>query len=664
MRKGRRISVIIPVLNEAKSIGMVLSAIPAWVDERIVVDNGSTDETADIARTSGARVLREDMKGYGAACLKGINGLCKCDIVVFLDGDYSDHPEEMALLVDPIARGEMDFVVGSRIRGKNESGALTPQAIFGNWLSCILMRLIWRVRYSDLGPFRAISYSALKKLGMRDRNYGWTVEMQIKAAIQKLRVCEVPVSYRKRIGKSKISGTIKGVIGAGTKIISTILLSAFHYERGLNQRLIVFTRYPKPGETKTRMIPELGPNGAARLQRCLTEHTLKWVSKLKARKGVSVQIQYDGAKLSLFTEWLGGDWSYRPQVDGDLGRRMSKAFQSAFDEGFERVIIVGIDCPGITAQLVLKAFEALNENDIVLGPANDGGYYMIGMSRMQPSVFDGPDWGTSGVFAETLRIAGNNGMSVHILEYLDDIDRPEDIRVLREIVKGRKDSPKLSIIIPVLNEADFISGQLERLRNVPNAEIIIADGGSSDSSLEVARRFGAKVLSIPECRSEAMNKAAAAAKGDILLFLHADTVLPVNFHDIIRNTVVKNGFSGGAFGFKINGTRRAFRIIDGLVRLRLTLFGLPYGDQGIFTTRRAFRRIGGFRKMEIMEDYEFVKRLKRHGKLYIAKASVRVSPRRWESLGVCRTTIVNQLTILAYCLGVSTKIIARWYRKQ
>ena len=222
MRSGSNIAVIIPVLNEEASIGRVLSAIPQWADDVIVVDNGSTDGTADAARAAGARVILEPRRGYGSACLAGIAALTEPGVVVFLDGDFSDHPEEMHLLVDPIANGEGDLVVGSRTKGTREKGALTPQARFGNWLACALIRLFWRTTYTDLGPFRAIRTSSLRALHMADRDYGWTVEMQIKAARQGMRIQEAAVQYRRRIGRSKISGTVRGVVLAGTKILFTV----------------------------------------------------------------------------------------------------------------------------------------------------------------------------------------------------------------------------------------------------------------------------------------------------------------------------------------------------------------------------------------------------------------------------------------------------------
>lgn len=226
MRNGQRIGVVIPALNEECAIGRVIADIPAWVDEIVVADNGSNDRTADIALASGARVVREAKRGYGAACQAGLGALSNADIIVFLDGDYSDRPQEMALLVDPIANGTADFVVGSRVTGNSEKGALTPHQRFGNWLACRLMRVLFGATYTDLGPFRAISSAGLSQLGMTDRAYGWTVEMQVRALAAGLRVREAPVSYRPRIGISKISGTLKGSLLAGVTILSVIARTA------------------------------------------------------------------------------------------------------------------------------------------------------------------------------------------------------------------------------------------------------------------------------------------------------------------------------------------------------------------------------------------------------------------------------------------------------
>lgn len=236
MRKTARIVCIIPALNEADAISRVISEVPDWVDRVIVADNGSTDATADVAGSAGALVVSEPQRGYGAACLAGIAAADDADVIVFLDGDYSDRPGEMVRLVAPILEDRADMVIGSRVLGTREHGALTPQQVFGNWLATRLIRSFWGVHYTDLGPFRAIRKSSLDALGMADRNFGWTVEMQIKAARKNLRTREVPVSYRRRIGVSKISGTIVGSVKAGTIILQTIAASALADARARRSR--------------------------------------------------------------------------------------------------------------------------------------------------------------------------------------------------------------------------------------------------------------------------------------------------------------------------------------------------------------------------------------------------------------------------------------------
>lgn len=219
-----QVSVIIPALNEEQSIGKVLADIPRPpVSQVVVVDNGSTDSTAEIAREQGAEVVREERRGYGWACLAGMAQAADPDIVVFLDGDYSDYPEELPLLVEPIADDRADVVIGSRMLGEREPGALPPHSRFGNWLAGRMFRALFGAEVTDLGPFRALRWSTLQALQMEDKTFGWTAEMQAKAARDRWRMIEVPVRYRKRLGKSKITGSIVGSAKAGYWIIATIL---------------------------------------------------------------------------------------------------------------------------------------------------------------------------------------------------------------------------------------------------------------------------------------------------------------------------------------------------------------------------------------------------------------------------------------------------------
>jgi glycosyltransferase involved in cell wall biosynthesis len=225
------IKLIIPAFNEENSIAKVINDVPKIVDEIIVVDNNSTDETAKNAKKAGATVLKEVKKGYGFACLSGLDYIAKQTekptIVVFLDGDYSDYPEQLTDIIQPIIEKNIDFVIGARVKNLREKGAMTPQQIFGNWLATTLMKMFFGSKFTDLGPFRAIKYDKLIALKMTDKTYGWTVEMQLKVLRKKMSYIEIPVKYRNRIGTSKVSGTVKGSIFAGIKILSWIFKYSF-----------------------------------------------------------------------------------------------------------------------------------------------------------------------------------------------------------------------------------------------------------------------------------------------------------------------------------------------------------------------------------------------------------------------------------------------------
>ncbi len=225
------IKVIIPAYNEADSIALVINDIPSIVNEIIVVNNNSTDKTAEVAEKAGATVLFQPQMGYGYACLKGMGYVAtlseKPDIIVFMDGDYSDYPEQLIEIVKPIIENNTDFVIGARVRSLQEKGSMTPQQHFGNWLATSLMRILFSAKFTDLGPFRAIKYEKLLDLNMQDKTYGWTIEMQLKALKQNLTYIEVPLKYKKRIGISKVSGTIKGSIFAGVKILGWIFKYSF-----------------------------------------------------------------------------------------------------------------------------------------------------------------------------------------------------------------------------------------------------------------------------------------------------------------------------------------------------------------------------------------------------------------------------------------------------
>ena len=675
MRAEKRIAVIIPALDEAASIGNVLEAIPDWVDEIIVADNGSRDNTADVARQHGARVVYEPRRGYGSACLRGIAALNEADIVVFLDGDYSDHPEQMDRLVDPISTGDADLVIGSRVLGVRERGALAPQARFGNWLACRMIRLFWGVTFTDLGPFRAIRRETLDALGMSDPDYGWTVEMQVKAAARGLRVREAPVDYRRRVGRSKVTGTVRGVIGAGYKIIATILLSAARERFGRSatrmvstetERLIVFTRYPVAGETKTRLIPALGTDGAAACQRAMTEHLLERVCVNFA----TTEIRYTGTNEAHMRAWLGDGCLYAAQGEGDLGARMAQAFHHAFDHGCECVVIIGVDCPDISFGIVRGALDGLRTHELALGPAVDGGYYLIAArrdaARALPALFDGVAWGGAEVYADTEANAQRLGLSTARLALLRDVDVPEDLPVWERAQRRKEARSKtdISVIIPTLNEADRIEAVVHAARGDGNSDVLVVDGGSTDDTVPLAKAAGATVLHANGGRGAQMNRGAAEAAGRMLVFVHGDTVLPEQYATEVRRILSKPCVVAGAFRFATDDPATMMRFFERVAHLRATLLRAPYGDQGLFVSRDTFLAAGGFREWPLLEDYEIVQRLRRRGRIVIANSAAVTSARRWQRRGRWRTFFVNQLIMIGYYAGVAPARLARMYQRR
>lgn len=440
------------------------------------------------------------------------------------------------------------------------------------------------------------------------------------------------------------------------------------------RHIIVFTRFPEPGKTKTRLIPALGPEGAASLQQTMTEHTLATVHQLQRefsfrQESISVDVRFAGGTAALMKQWLGLNWIYTSQGEGDLGDRLLRAFQQAFEQGAKAVLAIGIDCPDITVDILTEAFQKLSTTDMVIGPADDGGYYLIGLSALISDCFQGIEWGTETVRQATLAKATQLTLKVAELQILSDVDRPNDIviweRAFAKSLLNRK--PLLSIIIPTLNEGHRISELLETLTKNQDleaevVEIIVIDGGSTDNTVETACAWHVRVLSSPPGRARQMNTAAQVAKGDTLLFLHADTVLPKTFYSAIANTLAQSNVIAGAFELSIQGQNPTLRLVEWGVKWRSHLFQMPYGDQGLFIKRDVFETLGGFADIPIMEDFELIQRLKRRGKVAIAPVSVRTSGRRWNNLGVWKTTVINQAVIIGYLCGVEPARLANWYR--
>ncbi len=446
----------------------------------------------------------------------------------------------------------------------------------------------------------------------------------------------------------------RDIVGGGCGVFSAIVTA----------RLILMLKFPRPGAVKTRLIPALGAERACELYCALVRHTLATAAELAEHTDIAIEVRLAGASDETAARaWLGDAVAIREQGGGDLGARMERATSAALAEGAVAVVVIGADCPQLTAAHLSAAFAALRDHDLVLGPAEDGGYYLIGLRRPQPALFSGIAWSTATVLAETLAAAQRAALSCHLLERLGDVDEPDDLAVWAETSAAQATGrDRVSVIIPVLNEAAHLPATLASIRRGDPHEVIVVDGGSADGTPELARTHGAIVLAAPPGRAAQMNRGAASATGERLLFLHADTLLPDGYAAHVRATLAQPGVVAGAFGFAIaeNFFGRAW--IERTTNARARRWQLPYGDQALFLRRETFRQAGGFREWPIMEDYEFVRRLRGQGKIAIAPAVVLTSGRRWRELGAARTTLLNQAIILGFHLGVPPARLAAWYR--
>lgn len=444
-----------------------------------------------------------------------------------------------------------------------------------------------------------------------------------------------------------------------------------HSTSGAGLRIIVMTRFPEPGRTKTRLIPALGADRAAALHRCLITRTLNVALQAKAETiECELEVHYTGGDENVFQAAFGPESRYIPQVEGSLGERMSRAVRNAFADMASRVIVIGTDCPRIDVTHLTLALEQLARFDVVLGPATDGGYYLIGSRQYIPELFEGIDWGTSSVLQQTLIKASAARASVTQIAPLSDVDVAEDLVQCRnsdshfEHVFPQQISGRISVIIPTLNEADAIPFAINRLQGLADVdlEIIVADGGSEDNTAELARECGVTVIQCNRGRGQQMNAGAAMASGNVLMFLHSDTRLPVDFSTQIRN-VLRDGNAAGAFRLSIDHKSWLLRIVEYATNARSRWLQMPYGDQAIFVSAAVFFSLEGFRNIPLMEDFEFCLRLRRIGGISLAQSCVVTSARRWQRFGVVRTTLMNWACVIAFCAGVSPERLARWYRR-
>ncbi len=433
--------------------------------------------------------------------------------------------------------------------------------------------------------------------------------------------------------------------------------------------LIIFTRPPRSGQTKTRLIPALGAVGAANLQARLTRLLLHRVRVLD--KAITVRIDVDNLDLPAARKWLGRRFDYAPQANGDIGRRMAHAFDRAFSAGAQQVVLVGSDIPDVTDSVITRAFDQLTRHDMTLGPAVDGGYYLVGMRRLAAvagamDIFaaDMP-WGTCRVFDQTLAIAGARHLSIGRLPMLRDIDRPADLVYWKKLSSRPSvcaAGSRISVIIPTLNEQHRVGMAIDSLNTAVDIDILVADGGSADATAAIAARHGARVCHAIAGRARQMNAGARRARGDILLFLHADTRLPSDWDYQVRCALGDRAVIAGAFSLGIDAPARKYRWIETAANRRSRWLKLPYGDQAFFLRRQDFLKTGGYARLPIMEDFELMRRLGRQGRVVTLESQAMTSARRWDKLGALRTTLVNQKMVLGYLLGISPKTLTRWYR--
>jgi rSAM/selenodomain-associated transferase 2/rSAM/selenodomain-associated transferase 1 len=433
---------------------------------------------------------------------------------------------------------------------------------------------------------------------------------------------------------------------------------------GRRERLVLFTRFPFPGDTKTRLIPALGPEGATRLHRRLTLRALRAAETASQRRGADLQVCFSGATEDAMAHWLGDRFRFRTQAEGDLGAKMLAAFTESAKDGFNATVLIGADCPDLSPEVIAEAFDRLQSHAVVFGPATDGGYYLIGLVAPLPELFSGPTWGSASVLADSLARLKHIGIEPALLSPLSDIDRPEDLPLwLKASAFESGALSHVSVIIPALNEARHIEAALSAANPASPFEVIVVDGGSQDDTRTLAIRAGATLVKSGRGRARQMNAGASRATGNVLLFLHADTVLPPAYPALITRALEDQSAVAGAFRFAFRKSFPGSKTVEFTTNLRSRWRQMPFGDQALFLRRAQFEELGGFADLPILEDYDLVRRLRRIGRVVTLQQPARTSGRRWQELGVVRTTLINRWMIFGYCLGWPVDRLANTYTR-
>jgi rSAM/selenodomain-associated transferase 1 len=471
---GTSIAIVLPALNEAATIGAQVRALRAHpllrslpITRILVVDNGSNDATAEVAREAGAEVVREPRRGYGHACLAGVRAAEGADIVLLMDADGSDDPAGAARVADLALRGKADLVMGSRTRGRCEPGALTVQQRVGNAVGALILRLVYGVRLTDLGPVRAVHRDVLLPLDMREMGYGWSAEMLAKAARAGLCIHEVPVDYHRRAGgRSKVAGTLRGTLLASAHILRTLVRysrwsptapassRAAEWDQATgtvgerrapsSRALYIVARAPIPGRTKTRLGRVIGHEVAARLYSAFLRDLGTRFTEAAKREGYDLFWFYvpTGEGEEKFAAHVPPGGTILRQEGPDFASRLRHGFETLAARGYGRIVVIGSDSPHLPEGRVLDAFDALETHDAVIGPARDGGYYLLGQ-RAHPQtadLFTGIPMSTPAVFARTRERARMLGLRVATLPATFDVDEPSDLDSLRAALSSAPSS--------------------------------------------------------------------------------------------------------------------------------------------------------------------------------------------------------------------------------